>query len=136
MPTLIRALLACGAAFLLVLLAAPPAHADIISEEEEVCRDKKAGDACTISGEAGACITAKCGRNDYSDGPPPKTVYEDCLQCEVGKEPAAGDDDEKTSGRCSTATRLSEPLPLSLASLFVGSAFLLVLYRRRRSSTD
>lgn len=62
------------------------ARADIISDKEAQCRGAAKGDACTLDGKAGVCASATCSRNDYSDGPPPKTVQSDCMVCTVGGE--------------------------------------------------
>jgi hypothetical protein len=63
------------------LLLASPALADIISPIEAECRNKKAGDACRAELGQGVCAPAKCTRNDYSEGPPPKQEVVDCLKC-------------------------------------------------------
>lgn len=55
--------------------------ADLISDTESECRDKKAGDACRASLSAGVCTASKCSRNDYSEGIPPKQKLVDCLKC-------------------------------------------------------
>lgn len=72
------------------LLALTPcvAQADIISDEEANCRSQKAGDACTIAGEAGTCQKSTCARNDYSEGVPPKTKQVECMVCKPGAAPA------------------------------------------------
>lgn len=67
---------------LVVFLAfAPVARADLIVSTESECRQKKAGDACRAPLGEGVCAPAKCSRNDYSDGPPPKQKLVDCLKC-------------------------------------------------------
>jgi hypothetical protein len=58
------------------------ARADIISDNQAVCRDKAAGDACEVDGKAGKCAKSTCSRNDYSGGTPPKQVSSECLICE------------------------------------------------------
>lgn len=70
-----RLLLAVALAF------APVAFADLIPSSEAECRQKKAGDACRADTSEGVCTPAKCSRNDYSDGPPPKQKLVDCLKC-------------------------------------------------------
>ncbi|MBM4779707.1 MAG: hypothetical protein GQE15_18540 [Archangiaceae bacterium] len=57
------------------------ALADLVSDTESACRDKKAGDACRASLSAGVCTASKCSRNDYSEGIPPKQKVVDCLKC-------------------------------------------------------
>lgn len=78
------------------LLASVPtvALADVISDEEAQCRSKKEGDACEIGSEKGTCTKSTCGRNDYSEGVPPKMKQVECMICEVGKapEPAAAEE--------------------------------------------
>ncbi|MFO0600529.1 MAG: hypothetical protein U0228_34800 [Myxococcaceae bacterium] len=65
-----------------VLLAAGAAWADIAPPDLAGCTDKKAGDECKRDdGSAATCVTATCSRNDYSNGPPPKSVSYECLQC-------------------------------------------------------
>jgi hypothetical protein len=70
-----RLLLSLAVAF------APVALADLIASSEAECRQKKAGDACRADLGEGVCTPAKCSRNDYSDGPPPKQKLVDCLKC-------------------------------------------------------
>lgn len=119
---------------LLIAIPATSAMADVISEEESVCRSREEGDACTISGRKGACAKSTCSRNDYSNGPPPTIKQVECLVCDPEAKPADDAKSEK-SGAC-TVTMLSEPLPLSLASLAVGAGLLVALGRRRRRSED
>lgn len=58
------------------------AFADLLPPNTQPCQGKAAGVACTTDdGQAGACRPATCSRNDYSEGPPPKTVTYECLQC-------------------------------------------------------
>lgn len=73
----------------LLALAPSVAQADIISDEEANCRSQKAGDACTIAGEAGTCQKSTCARNDYSEGVPPKTKQVECMVCKPGAAPTA-----------------------------------------------
>lgn len=70
-----RLVLACA------LSLATVASADLIIGPEAECREKKAGDACRADTGAGVCTAAKCSRNDYSDGVPPKQKIVDCLKC-------------------------------------------------------
>jgi hypothetical protein len=62
--------------------------ADVIAPAEAECRSKKAGDPCRAEFGQGVCAAAKCTRNDYSEGPPPKQKQVDCLMCGT---PAAAD---------------------------------------------
>ena len=64
-----------------VLAVSSVAFADLVSDREAECRDKKAGDACRASLSAGVCTASKCSRNDYSEGIPPKQKLVDCLKC-------------------------------------------------------
>lgn len=103
------------------LACALGAWADIAPPNLSGCNGKKAGEACTRDdGSAGACAAAKCTRNDYSEGPPPKQVEYDCLQCA----PAAPKVEEKKS---SCAAVPGEALGGALA--------LLTLLRRRRGAS-
>jgi len=133
--------------FGLIVSSPTTAFADVISDEEAECRSKKAGDACTVRGEAGTCATSSCARNDYSEGVPPKTKQVECLICEPGKPaekveaeeeapeatkeatkeeaPEKSAEAEKKSGGCVVG---GEP-PLSLGLAFLGLG---VLARRRR----
>jgi MYXO-CTERM domain-containing protein len=72
-----------GSAFIALAMLVPciDARADVITDEEAACRDKKAGDSCTAQGKAGSCVTKKCGRLDYSKGTPPTSKEVDCLWC-------------------------------------------------------
>ncbi|MBL8920409.1 MAG: hypothetical protein JNJ54_16215 [Myxococcaceae bacterium] len=72
----------------LAVVFAPVALADLIPPSEAECRQKKAGDACRADLGEGVCTAAKCSRNDYSEGPPPKQKVVDCLKC---LPPAAAD---------------------------------------------
>lgn len=67
---------------LLLTVVAFTALADVPPPNTADCQSKSAGVACKKDdGAAGVCVTAKCSRNDYSGGVPPKTVTYDCLQC-------------------------------------------------------
>jgi len=74
---------------LLGLLAMPRlASADIISDDQAACDGKKAGDACTLRGDAAVCVAKTCGKLDYSNGVPPESIQVPCTVCEVGGEAA------------------------------------------------
>lgn len=65
-----------------VVLLASAAWADIPPRDTSGCRDKKNGAACKRDdGKPGVCATSTCSRNDYSNGPPPKSVQYECLVC-------------------------------------------------------
>lgn len=70
-------------AALLLTLATATTFADIVAPAEAECRSKKAGDVCRAEFGQGVCAPAKCTRNDYSEGPPPKQKVVDCLKCEA-----------------------------------------------------
>lgn len=73
----------------LSLALAPAAWADIPPPNSIGCRDKALGEACERDDKtAGACAKATCTRNDYSEGPPPKSVSYECLKCEAAAAPA------------------------------------------------
>jgi hypothetical protein len=96
------------AVFALVALGfAGSARADIISDEEAQCRSAAEGDACTLGSTPGVCTKSTCSRNDYSDGPPPKTVTSDCFVCVAkpeGKADAKVADDKATLSTNETKT--------------------------------
>jgi hypothetical protein len=71
-------------------LAAPPAHADVLTPNEAACRGSSAGAPCLLGPEPGACVPGTCYRNDYSAGPPPRSVPVACLTCEAGAAPSIG----------------------------------------------
>lgn len=111
-----------------LLLAAAPAFADVISPEEDACRGKSQGAACSADGRDGTCQPDECCHNDYSNGVPPQTVCEDCFTCKAGTADAGnggGSDDEKG---CSAAPGGA----LGAGSLLAGLAFAFGLWRTRR----
>ena len=63
-------------------LIACAAWADIPPPNSSSCRDAKPGAKCkSDEGKAGTCAKSTCSRNDYSEGPPPKSVSYECLVC-------------------------------------------------------
>ena len=76
---------------LLALAYVGDAQADIISDEESRCRSAEAGAACEIDGKPGVCAKSTCSRNDYSDGPPPKTKSVECMVCTPASDAKATD---------------------------------------------
>jgi outer membrane biosynthesis protein TonB len=111
--------LAC-AALPLLLLAPAVAHADVIAPDEAACQSGKEGDVCDLdNGVKGKCAKAKCHRNDYSDGPPPKSITSDCLKCIEASDGAAADsatptdqaegDDEGGGDGAPTEVKADEP---------------------------
>ena len=108
------------------------AWADVISEEEDQCRAKNEGDACSVGDEAGRCAKDSCSRNDYSEGVPPKTISVECLICKTGEAPKPAEVPEAkpaTSGGCT----LGSPPPVGLGLWLVGAA---ACRRRRRQSNS
>jgi MYXO-CTERM domain-containing protein len=97
----------------------------VISPEEDSCRDKPVGTPCGVDGQRGQCQASTCGRLDYSEGSPPKSVEEPCQVCVAS--PVKGT--ERTGAK-------SKGCSVSGAGGAAGSAFLglalLVLARRRR----
>lgn len=73
--------------FVWLLLVASVAFADIVIDDP--CFSMKVGDPCAASRGRGVCTPAKCSRNDYSEGIPPKQKVVDCLKCLPAK-PGAG----------------------------------------------
>ncbi len=90
---------------LLFVMMAGAAWADVPPADSIGCRDKKAGESCKRDdGSAGVCATSTCSRNDYSEGPPPKTVTYECLKCSAPPPGAAkkNGDAPGTSQSCAT----------------------------------
>ncbi|MCA9548379.1 MAG: hypothetical protein KC613_28450 [Myxococcales bacterium] len=108
-----------------LVLAAAPAFADVISPEEDACRGKTQGAACSADGRDGTCQPDECCRNDYSNGVPPQTVCGDCFTCKAGAAASGGSDDEKG---CAAAPGGA----LGAGSLLAGLALAFGLWRTRR----
>lgn len=83
--------------FVVVLcLASAAAWADVPPADVSGCNGKTAGDACKRDdGGDGTCASSKCGKLDYSEGVPPKSVEYDCMKCEVKAAPAPKPPEEK-----------------------------------------
>ncbi len=106
----------------LLCLGAAGAWADLPPPDVSGCSSKAAGDACTRDdGSAGTCADATCSRNDYSDGPPPKTVEYPCLKCGAATARAPAPPPPKPARSCAAAPGLG------LAGLAT------LLFARRRS---
>lgn len=61
------------------------ARADLIDPAEEACG--KAGEACTVDGQDGACVEQTCSKLDYSNMGPgnvPGTKEYPCARCVIG----------------------------------------------------
>jgi hypothetical protein len=145
-----RALASLVGAFVGLAAGATPVLADVISDEEAVCRDKSEGSLCRALGKAGRCTKSTCSRNDYSDGVPPKTVQSECVVClsrdERADEPQANTvEPTKTAGDskntevpttkgCGNA-RIGEP-STALGSSVLGIVLLGLALRRRRTRRD
>jgi uncharacterized protein (TIGR03382 family) len=115
------------------LLLSSTAWADIAPPNLSGCRDKEAGATCeTDDARSGICQKSTCSRNDYSNGPPPKVVDYECLQCAPANTSHTTDTTVHTtpiptqgkSSGCTTAPGA----PLALLVLVSGG----LLYRRRR----
>lgn len=99
-----------------VMLVAGVVLADIPPSDTSGCRDKTEGAACKRDdGSDGACAKATCSRNDYSEGPPPKSVEYECLKCAAAPAPAPPPEKKQ-----SCAAVPSETL-LALAALLLSS---------------
>lgn len=135
-----------------MLAVSASARADVISDEEAVCRGKNKGDACEAGGKAGTCVDSTCGFNDYSNGPPPKRGEKPCLLCAPSAEPTKEATPAKTDTKdakveakdaktdAKTETKAETPKAgcsidgaLGPGSLALG-VMLLVLARRARRS--
>jgi MYXO-CTERM domain-containing protein len=90
--------------FVGIALGATSAAADVISDEEAECDGKTDGDSCSLDGKAGSCAKSSCGKNDYSDGVPPKHVQVDCLVCVPAK-----DDPSETPAKTDPKATTVEP---------------------------
>ena len=112
-------------------LFATSALADVAPPDISDCRKRAAGDSCqTDDGKTGACEKDTCYRNDYSDGPPPRSVAYECLRCKAGAKPRSA---PKKDGRSSMSPLR---LPIALASgvvLLVGGVFF--AFRRKEDET-
>lgn len=121
-----------------------PAFADVISDEQAVCRDKAKGDACTVGDQEGHCQDSSCSRRDYTNGPPGKMVNVPCVVCAPGA--AASKPEGKTDAKTGGKSEATPPVktqgkrgcsvgagPATLGSVLFGVA-LLVLARRRRAT--
>lgn len=110
--------------FILILSLAA---ADVISPEEDVCRDAEVGETCRTSGVRGTCQLTTCYRNDYSEGTPPRTIEVECMRClRPGADP--DDPDAARSGGCDTAAGW----PVGPVSLVLGLGIAGALIGRRR----
>ena len=150
------------AAFVGLALGATAAAADLIADEEAVCQEKAEGDSCSANGQAGRCAKSKCGKNDYSDGVPPKHVQVDCLVCAPApaKDEPAPEENEipaKTDPKASTVeptktagdakrsevpktqgcanARIGEP-STAIGSSVLGLVLVGLAWRRRRTRRD
>lgn len=92
-----------------LLCSASLAWADVPPPDLAGCQGKAPGAACQRDdGSAGTCAKATCTRNDYSEGPPPKSVEYECVRCEAGAAVAAPPAEApKKSGSCAAVPGLS-----------------------------
>ncbi len=83
---------------LLSCLVAGSALADIPPSDTSGCSGKTEGAACEKDDKsAGVCAKSTCGRNDYSNGPPPKRVSYECLMCTTAPAAAPVEAPKKSS---------------------------------------
>ena len=92
------------------------ARADIITPDVTACKNKEAGEACTVEGEKGACQAQTCSRPNYPIKEGKKLEYTeyDCVLCKPGVEPTKKL--EKT-GLCSVSPTTGSPAALALLLL-------------------
>lgn len=92
-----------------LLLSASLVWADVPPPDVAGCQGKQAGDACERDDRsAGTCVKATCSRNDYSEGPPPKTVDYECLKCgAAAAAPSPQAPEAPKSSSCAAAPGLS-----------------------------
>lgn len=113
-------------AVIALVVGGAAASADVISPEEDACRGKPAGTACDAGGKAGHCEASTCGRLDYSQGTPPRSVEEPCQVCVPG--PAKGSERAGAKGKgCAV-----EGGQGAAGSALLGLALLALARRRRR----
>jgi hypothetical protein len=119
---------------LLVAVLASVARADIPPPDSSGCRDKAAGAACKRDdGTDSNCVTAKCSRRNYSNGPPGTMVQYDCLKCRpeaeapVAAAPAPAVTDTPTPAPPKKSSCATVPAETAVGLLS------LVFLRRRRS---
>lgn len=108
-----------------MVLAAGPARADLISPEQASCSGKATGTACDVEGKAGACQPSTCGRLDYSQGTPPRSVEEPCQVCVPGAKTT------ERAGAKGKGCAISGGEGAA-GSVLLGLALLVVARRRRR----
>lgn len=113
-------------ALLVLVLAGASARADVISPEEDVCRDKAVGAACDAGGAAGHCEASKCGRLDYSHGTPPSSIEVPCQVCVPGPVKGAERSGAKNKG-CSVDGGEG-----AVGSVLLGLGLVALARRRRR----
>lgn len=95
---MLRARTLAASVLFVALGIAAEARADLISDEEAQCQQAAEGAACELGGKPGVCAKSTCHRNDYSDGPPPKSKQVDCLVCMAKDEvPTSDTKDAKTA---------------------------------------
>lgn len=97
-------------ASVLFLGLASEARADLISDEEAQCQQAAEGAACDLGGKPGVCAKSTCHRNDYSDGPPPKSKSVDCLVC-MAKDEVPATDTKATLSTTETKTAADTKTP-------------------------
>lgn len=116
----------CLSALVLCALGGTAARADVISPEQAACRGKETGTACDADGKPGHCAASTCGRLDYSQGTPPRSVEEPCQVCVAGA--ATGTERAGAKGK-GCAVGGSEG---AVGSAALGLALLVIARRRRR----
>jgi hypothetical protein len=125
--------------FAVALLVPSVALADVPPPDTDGCGSKAPNDACkTDKGAAGACVTKKCNRIDYTpkdagsdgaaSGGPSGTIEYDCLTCIAGAPVAT----TAAKSGCSVHATRESTAHASLIAL--GVAMALVVSRRKRSS--
>jgi len=104
------ALLVPGLALALTssLLLSLVARADI-PQPPDPCDSKAKDDACNVNGQAGACVTQKCSKLDYSKGTPPSSLEFDCLKCVAGAPTPAATPTPATTPTPAAATPAATP---------------------------
>ena len=83
---------------MVLCVASAAAFADVPPSDVNGCGGKQAGEACKKDdGTDGTCVSSKCGKLDYSEGVPPKSVEYDCMVCTSKPTPPPAEEKKKSS---------------------------------------
>ncbi|CAK0756224.1 hypothetical protein CCP4SC76_2740004 [Gammaproteobacteria bacterium] len=57
-------------------------YADIPPRGEQECHEKQPGEKCRMDNGSGVCTKTMCGKLDYRNGTPPKSIKVPCVICQ------------------------------------------------------